>query len=61
MALEEKRGTDTALTIIHERIPHHLAEKRQCYLVQRDIRKAFDKVWKKRLKCKILYLNFSQD
>ncbi len=28
-----KRGTDTALTIIYETIAHHLAEKRQCYLV----------------------------
>ncbi len=42
-----KRGTDTALTIIHETIAHHLAEKRQCYLVQRDNSKAFDKVWQK--------------
>ncbi len=34
---KRKRGTDTALTLIHETIAHHLAEKRQCYMVQRDI------------------------
>ncbi len=41
---KRKTGTDTALTIIHETIVHYLEEKRQCYLLQRDISKAFDKV-----------------
>ncbi len=53
-----KRCTDIALTIIHETIAHHLPEKRQCYLVQRDISKAFAKVCHKRLKYIILHLNF---
>ncbi len=53
-----KRGTDTTLKIFHETIAHQLPEKRQYYLVQRDINKAFDKVWHKRLKYKILHLNF---
>lgn len=41
----EKRGTDTALTVIHETIAHHVAKRDQIYLVLRDVAKAVDKVW----------------
>ena len=50
------RGTDTALTVIHETIAHHTANKQQCYLILRDVSKAFDKVWQDGLKYKIIQL-----
>lgn len=40
----QNRGTDTALTVIHETIAHHIARKDQYYVVLRDVSKAFDKV-----------------
>lgn len=40
-----KRGTETAITSIHETTAHHTARRDQCYLVLRDVSKAFDKVW----------------
>ena len=51
------RGTDTALTTIHETIAHHTAQKKQCYVVLRDVSKAFDKVWHNGLKFKISNLH----
>ena len=50
------RGTDTALTVIHESIAHHIARKSQVYLILRDVSKAFDKVWHKGLQYKISQL-----
>lgn len=50
------RGTDTALTVIHETIAHHTARKDQVYLVLRDVSKAFDKVWHAGLQYKIAQL-----
>lgn len=37
-----KRGTDTAIATIYETIAHHTARKKQCYMVLRDVSKAFD-------------------
>lgn len=51
------RGTGTALTTIHETIAHHTTLKDQCYLVLRDVSKAFDKVWHEGLHFKITQLN----
>lgn len=39
-----KRGTDTAITTIYETISHHTANKDQCYVILRDVSKAFDSV-----------------
>lgn len=50
------RGTDTALTIIHETIAHHISRKSQCYIILRDVSKAFDKVWHQGLQHKISLL-----
>lgn len=50
------RGTDTALTTIHETIAHHIARRDQVYLVLRDVSKAFDKVWHTGLQFKIAQL-----
>lgn len=47
------RGTDTALTIIHETVAHHAAVMEQLYLVLRDVSKTFDKVWHAGLQYKI--------
>ena len=52
-----KRGTDTALTTIHETIAHYTAKRSQCYIVLRDVSKAFDKVWHNGLQFKIGLLN----
>lgn len=51
-----KRGTDTALTTIHETIAHYTAKKQQCYVILRDVSKAFDKVWHDGLHYKIAQL-----
>ena len=48
-----KRGTETALAIIQEKIANTLANKHQCYLVLRDVAKAFDKVWHNGLRYKL--------
>ena len=53
----KSRGTDTALTTIHESIAHHTARKSQCYVILRDVSKAFDKVWLKGLQYKISLLD----
>ncbi len=53
-----KRGTDTALTIIHETIAHHFPVKRQWYMMQRDASKAFDEVRQNQLKYKMPQLDF---
>lgn len=49
-------GTDTALTVIHESIAHHISRKSQCCLILRDVSKAFDKVWHRGLQYKISQL-----
>ncbi len=51
-----RKGTDTALTTIHETIAHHIARKSQVYVVLRDVSKAFDKVWHNGLKFKVAQL-----
>ena len=48
------RGTDTALAITSEKIANSLNNKNQCYIVLRDVAKAFDKVWHKGLKYKLI-------
>ncbi len=50
------KGTHTAITTIYETIANALAEKKQVYVVLRDVAKAFDKVWHNGLKHKILRL-----
>ncbi len=50
------KGTSTAITTTYETIANALADKKQVYMVLRDIAKAFDKVWHNGLKCKILKL-----
>ena len=51
-----QKGTSTAITIIHETIANALANKRQVYVVLRDVAKAFDKVWFNGLKYKLTHL-----
>lgn len=51
------RGTDTVLTTIYETTAHHTARRDQCYLVLRDVSKAFDKAWHDGLQYKITHLN----
>ena len=51
------RGTDTAITTIYETIAHYTSQKDQCYIILRDVSKAFDKVWHEGLKYKLLHLN----
>lgn len=50
------KGTHTAITTAYETIANALAEKKQVYLVLRDVAKAFDKVWHHGLKYKIIRL-----
>jgi len=50
------KGTHTAITTTYETIANALADKKQVYLVLRDVAKAFDKVWHNGLKFKILRL-----
>lgn len=50
----KKRGTTTALAVIYEKIAQTLASKEQCYIVLRNVAKAFDRVWHAGLKYKIL-------
>ena len=50
------RGTETALAITTECIAQTLANTNQCYLVLRDVSKAFDKVWHNGIKYKIINL-----
>ncbi len=48
--------TVTAITTTYETVANALTEKKQVYMVLRDVAKAFDKVWHNGLKCKILRL-----
>lgn len=48
-----RRGTHSAVTLAHETVAHHIANKDQVYIVQRDVSKAFDKVWLQGLQYKI--------
>ena len=50
------KGTETALAITTECIAQTLANTNQCYLVLRDVSKAFDKVWHNGIKYKIINL-----
>ncbi len=50
------KGTSTAITTTYESVANALADKKQVYLVLRDVAKAFDKVWHNGLKYKILRL-----
>ena len=50
------RSTDTALAITYEKIAQALGEKQLCYVVLRDVAKAFDKVWHNGLKYKLINL-----
>ncbi len=50
------KGTHTAITTTYETIPNVLAEKKQVYMVLRDVTKAFDKVWHNGLKYNVLRL-----
>ncbi len=51
-----QKGTTTAIAIVYETISNALADKRQVYLILRDVIKAFDKVWHNGLKYKILHI-----
>ncbi len=50
------KGTSTAITTTYETIANVLADKKQVYMVLRDVAKAFNKVWHNGLKYKILKL-----
>ena len=52
----QTRGTETALAVTMETIAQALSQKKQCYIVLRDVSKAFDKIWYNGLKFKILRL-----
>ncbi len=54
------KGTHTAITTTSEFIANAFAEKRQVYMVLRDVAKAFDKVWHNGLKYKILRLGLPE-
>lgn len=51
---QKGRGRHTALAIITEQIATSVKNRNQTNLILRDISKAFDKVWHKGLKYKIL-------
>lgn len=51
-----QRGTTTAIAVIYETIANALAERKQIYVILRDVSKAFDKVWHAGLQYKILRL-----
>lgn len=51
-----QRETDTAITVIHETIAYHISRKFFFYLFQRDMSKAFDKVWHKGMHFEIINL-----
>ncbi len=50
------KGTFTAITTTYETITNALADKKQVYMVLRDVAKAFDKLWHNGLNYKILRL-----
>lgn len=50
------KGTHTAITTTYESIANALADKKQVFIVLRDVAKAFDKVWHNGVKYKILRL-----
>ena len=50
------KGTTTAITTTYETTANALADKKQVYMVLRDVAKAFDKVWHNGLKYEILRL-----
>ena len=49
----KNKGTDMALTKLYETIAINQQERGQCNIIQRDIEKAFDKVWHEGLRFKI--------
>lgn len=49
-----KRGTHTALALLYEEIAISQHDKEQCNIILRDVSKAFDKVYHKGLKMKII-------
>lgn len=51
------RGTDTAITTIHEHLAHYTARRQQCYVILRNVSKAFDKVWHDGLQYKIAQIH----
>ncbi len=57
--LRSQKGTATAIAIVYETIANALADRRQVYLVLRDVAKAFDKVWYNGLKYKLLHIGLS--
>ena len=59
MGLEPARGTDKAISKIYETIAINQKNKNHCNIVCRDVSKAFDKVWIKGLKYKIIRTNDS--
>lgn len=56
-AYQSNRGTASAIAITYQRIATTQQDRYQCNLVNRDISKAFDKVWHAGLKYKICRLN----
>ena len=53
----KKRGTETALAMIWESIAKGLQHNLKVLLTSRDIKKAFDRVWQRGLKFKLMQLN----
>ena len=54
------RGTHTALSVLYETAAIAAADKKQVNLVMRDVSKAFDKVWHKGLKLKLIRLGLPE-
>ena len=55
------KGTTMAIAVTYEWLARSLAERRQTYVVFRDVSKAFDKVWHLGLKFKILGLGLHEN
>ena len=49
-------GTEMAITKVYEKVAMNQHQRSQCNIVCRDVAKAFDKVWHRGLKFKILHL-----
>lgn len=56
-AYQDNRGTTSAIAITYQRIAFSQQDHQQCNVINRDISKAFDRVWHAGLKYKLCRLN----